>query len=90
MMHTLVTIILAVSMWGCAAVVPVKQPFPSVPASLEVSCPPLLKVEDNSQLHDMLTVVVKNYELYYICANKTHGWQEWYNAQKNIHDIANR
>lgn len=90
MMHTLVMLILAVSLCGCATVVPVKQTFPTVPAILELPCPPLFKVEDKSQLNELLIVVVKNYELYYMCANKTHGWQEWYNAQKNIHDISNR
>lgn len=72
---------------GCTTVVPVKQEFPVAPQILLERCPDLLTIDDGkTSLRDMLKVVIQNYALYYQCAEKTHGWQDWYNEQKKIYD----
>jgi hypothetical protein len=40
--------------------------------------------DGKNSLRDMLKVVIQNYSLYYQCAEKTHGWQDWYGEQKRI------
>ena len=70
---------------GCTTVVPVQQEFPVAPAMLLQRCPDLLQIDDGkNSLRDMLKVVIQNYSLYYQCAEKTHGWQDWYGEQKRI------
>jgi hypothetical protein len=34
--------------------------------------------------------VIENYALYYACASRTQGWQEWYQEQKKIQEQANK
>lgn len=76
---------------GCATSVPVKQPFPVAPEILLEKCPQLLQIETGKNtLTDMLKVVIQNYSTYYQCANKVKGWQEWYQAQKKIHEEVNK
>jgi hypothetical protein len=79
---------LTVALTGCfATVVPVKQEFPIAPAILLEKCPDLMQIDDGKNtLRDMLKVVIQNYALYYQCAEKTHGWQDWYNQQKQIYN----
>lgn len=70
---------------ACSTVVPVKQEFPVAPQVLLERCPDLLTIDDGkNSLRDMLKIVIQNYATYYQCAEKTHGWQDWYNAQKKI------
>ena len=77
------TILLA----GCGTPVPVKQQFPVAPAVLLERCPDLLTIDDGkNSLRDMLKIVIQNYALYYQCAEKTHGWQDWYTQQKKIYE----
>lgn len=72
---------------GCSTPVPVKQEFPVAPAVLLERCPDLLTVDDGkNSLRDMLKIVIQNYALYYQCAEKTHGWQDWYQSQKKIYE----
>ena len=83
------TLILAVALFltGCSTVVPVKQEFPVAPAILLEKCPDLMQIDDGkNSLREMLKVVIQNYALYYQCAEKTHGWQDWYNQQKKIYE----
>ena len=76
---------------ACSTPVPVKQQFPVAPAALLERCPDLLVIDDGkNSMRDMLKVVIQNYALYYQCAEKTHGWQDWYGEQKRIHESANR
>lgn len=76
---------------ACSTSVPVKQTFPVAPAALLERCPDLLVIDDGkNSMRDMLKVVIQNYALYYQCAEKTHGWQDWYGEQKRIHESANR
>lgn len=71
---------------GCFTV-PVKQEFPVAPQVLLEKCPDLLVIDDGkNSLRDMLKVVIQNYATYYQCAEKTHGWQDWYNEQKKIYN----
>jgi hypothetical protein len=42
--------------------------------------------DGKNSMRDMLKVVIQNYALYYQCAEKTHGWQDWYGQQKKIHE----
>jgi hypothetical protein len=70
---------------ACSTVVPVKQDFPVAPQILLERCPDLLTVDDGkNSLREMLKVVIQNYATYYQCAEKTHGWQDWYAEQKKI------
>ncbi len=72
---------------ACSTSVPVRQPFPVAPAALLERCPDLLTIDDGkNSMRDMLKVVIQNYALYYQCAEKTHGWQDWYGQQKKIHE----
>lgn len=76
---------------ACATPVPVKQSFPVAPAALLERCPDLLTIDDGkNSMRDMLKVVIQNYALYYQCAERTHGWQDWYGEQKRIHESANK
>jgi hypothetical protein len=82
---------LTVMLAGCTTAVPVKQEFPVAPAVLLERCPDLLVVDDGkNSLRDMLKVVIQNYALYYQCAEKTNGWQDWYNQQRKIFNGANK
>lgn len=72
---------------SCSTVVPVKQEFPVAPSILLERCPDLLVIDDGkNSMREMLKVVIQNYALYYQCAEKTHGWQDWYNQQRKIYD----
>ena len=76
---------------ACSTPVPVKQSFPVAPAALLERCPDLLVIDDGkNSMRDMLKVVIQNYALYYQCAEKTHGWQDWYGQQKKIHESVNK
>lgn len=81
----------ALALTACSTPVPVKQQFPVAPAALLERCPDLLTIDDGkNSMRDMLKVVIQNYALYYQCAEKTHGWQDWYGQQKRIHESANQ
>jgi hypothetical protein len=76
---------------ACSTPVPVRQQFPVAPQMLLERCPDLLTIDDGkNSMRDMLKVVIQNYSLYYQCAEKTHGWQDWYSEQKKIHESANK
>jgi hypothetical protein len=85
MKYVLLSLVLLLS--ACSTSVPVRQPFPVAPAALLERCPDLLTIDDGkNSMRDMLKVVIQNYALYYQCAEKTHGWQDWYGQQKKIHE----
>ena len=70
---------------ACSTVVPVKQEFPVAPQVLLERCPDLMQIDDGkNSLREMLKVVIQNYATYYQCAERTHGWQDWYTEQKRI------
>lgn len=72
---------------GCSTLVPVKPKFPAVPKPLTEACTQLKKIEgDTVSIVDLHKVVVENYTLYYECATKVDGWNEWYTKQKKIYD----
>lgn len=80
-------IVLALMLSACTTVVPVKQEFPVAPSILLERCPDLLTIDDGkNSLRDMLKIVIQNYSLYYQCAEKTHGWQDWYQEQRRIYN----
>jgi hypothetical protein len=80
------SLILAVFLIGCATPVPVSQKFPEAPNALIEKCENLKKVEgDRVAITEMLKVVVANYGMYYECAAKVDGWNEWYIEQKRIY-----
>jgi hypothetical protein len=82
---------LALLLTACSTPVPVKQQFPVAPAVLLERCPDLLTIDDGkNSMRDMLKIVIQNYALYYQCAEKTHGWQDWYTEQKKIFNGANK
>lgn len=75
---------------GCGTTVPVKQEFPVAPAALLERCPDLMVIDDGkNSLREMLKVVIQNYSLYYQCAERTHGWQDWYARQKKLYESVN-
>ena len=80
-------LILAVFLTACSTSVPVKQKFPDVPKALVERCESLKKVEgDRVAITEMLKVVVQNYGMYYECAAKVDGWNDWYLEQKRIYE----
>jgi hypothetical protein len=84
-------LISALVLSACSTSVPVKQTFPVAPAALLERCPDLLVIDDGkNSMRDMLKVVIQNYALYYQCAERTHGWQDWYTEQKRIYNGANK
>ena len=81
------SLILAMFLAGCSTPVPVKQKFPDVPKALVERCESLKKVEgDRVAITEMLKVVVQNYGMYYECAAKVDGWNDWYQEQKRIYE----
>ena len=78
---------LAVFLSACSTPVPVKQKFPDVPKALVERCESLKKIEgDRVAITEMLKVVVQNYGMYYECAAKVDGWNDWYLEQKRIYE----
>jgi hypothetical protein len=78
---------LAVFLSACSTPVPVKQKFPDAPKALVERCESLKKIEgDRVAITEMLKVVVQNYGMYYECAAKVDGWNEWYLEQKRIYE----
>ena len=72
---------------ACSTPVPVKQKFPDVPKALVERCDSLKKIEgDRVAITEMLKVVVQNYGMYYECAAKVDGWNDWYQEQKRIYE----
>ena len=72
---------------ACSTPVPVKQKFPEVPTALVERCESLKKIEgDRVAITEMLKVVVQNYGMYYECAAKVDGWNDWYLEQKRIYE----
>ena len=77
---------LALVLAACSTA-PVKQKFPEVPKALIERCESLRKVEgDRVAITEMLKVVVQNYGMYYECAAKVDGWNDWYLEQKRIYE----
>jgi len=76
---------------GCSTVVPVKQTWPTAPASLTEACPPLrtLGTEQRS-LRELLMIVIENYSVYYQCSARQDGWRDWYEQQRRIFEAANK
>lgn len=82
-----VSLILAVVLAACSTPVPVSQKFPAAPKSLIERCESLRKIEgDKVAITEMLKVVVQNYGMYYECAAKVDGWNDWYLEQKRIYE----
>ena len=78
---------LALVLAACSTSVPIKQKFPEVPKSLVERCESLKKIEgDRVAITEMLKVVVQNYGMYYECAAKVDGWNDWYLEQKRIYE----
>ena len=78
---------LAIVLTACSTPVPVSQRFPDVPKALVERCESLKKVEgDKVAITEMLKVVVQNYGMYYECAAKVDGWNDWYLEQKRIYE----
>jgi uncharacterized lipoprotein YmbA len=82
-----VSLILAMMLVACSTPVPVSQKFPEVPKSLVERCESLRKIEgDKVAITEMLKVVVQNYGMYYECAAKVDGWNDWYQEQRRIYE----
>ena len=78
---------LALVLSACSTPVPVSQRFPDVPKALVERCDSLRKIEgDKVAITEMLKVVVQNYGMYYECAAKVDGWNDWYQEQKRIYE----
>jgi hypothetical protein len=78
---------LAVVLSACSTSVPVSQRFPDVPKALVERCESLRKIEgDKVAITEMLKVVVQNYGMYYECAAKVDGWNDWYQEQRRIYE----
>ena len=78
---------IALVLAACSTPVPVSQRFPDVPKALVERCESLRKIEgDRVAITEMLKVVVQNYGMYYECAAKVDGWNDWYQEQKRIYE----
>ena len=83
----LTSLILVLFLAGCSTPIPVKQKFPDVPKALVERCESLRKIEgDRVAITEMLKTVVANYGMYYECAAKVDGWNDWYLEQKRIYE----
>lgn len=71
---------------GCTSV-PVIAKFPDVPSAMLEHCPQLKTIDaDTTTFSKMTETVTSNYSQYYICADKSDSWIEWYNTQKKIYE----
>jgi hypothetical protein len=77
---------------GCTTVAPIKHEFPKPPEVITEKCSNLLKVpEDEQKLTEFLKIVIKNYGMYYECAEKHESLIEWINQQGQIYnDVFNK
>ena len=83
----LTSLILVLFLAGCSTPRPVKQKFPDVPKALVERCESLRKIEgDRVAITEMLKTVVANYGMYYECAAKVDGCNDWYLEQKRIYE----
>lgn len=88
-MKKIAAIFFVIFLSGCLSKqpVPVKQPWPNVPAELLEACPDLKNVpEGTTKFSDVLNVVVDNYKQYHDCRVKVDDWITWYKGQKEIQD----
>ncbi len=82
-----ISLVLASLLTACSTPVAVTQKFPEVPKALVERCESLKKIEgDRVAITEMLKVVVQNYGMYYECAAKVDGWNDWYLEQKRIYE----
>jgi len=82
-----VLIMLMALIAGCSTVSS-RPDFPSLPPSLETSCPPELSLIPlgTDRPSEVLTIVKNNYGQYHECKAKVDAWQSWYSKQKKIYD----
>ena len=67
--------------------IPMISSFPDVPKELKEACPALKGVDSSTtKLSVVIDSVIDNYSTYHGCQIKVDAWNEWYNAQKKIHD----
>jgi len=78
------TCVLLILISGCSTVVPVTAKFPEAPTKLQVKCPQLEKLKDESKLSEVSKTITMNYSTYYECAVKVDSWNEWYQVNKLI------
>jgi len=76
--------VLLILISGCSTVVPVTVKFPEAPTKLQVKCPQLEKLKDESKLSEVSKTITMNYSTYYECAVKLDSWIEWYQVNKII------
>lgn len=74
-MKIFVGLALTLLLTGCWKTIPT---FPAPPPSALESCGVLEKASE-ADLESFVKTVVKNYESYYLCKNKTDTWIKWYN-----------
>jgi len=80
--YIFITILILIT--GCSTTVPVTVNFPSIPEELNVQCPPLKKIPDESKLSDISKTITENYKQYKDCSANNSGLIEWFNKQKKI------
>ena len=76
--------VLLILISGCSTVVPVTAKFPEAPTKLQIKCPQLEKLKDESKLSEVSKTITMNYSTYYECAVKLDSWIEWYQVNKLI------
>lgn len=88
MLRTSLLLIAISAIGGCTNTVVIKRNFPDPVPELMKKCEDLKIIQSESSvpITEMLKVVIENYQLYYMCANKVETWQLWYNDQKEIFD----
>ena len=87
-MKLLLATVLSLSLVGCSTTVPVKIQFPAVPEILMEPAGNLTPLDksNNPQISDLIENANDNAGKYYELKEKYNAWQEWYRAQKSIHE----
>ena len=76
-------LILLIALLPACSTIQTAPAFPEQSELLLKECPVLDQIPDGTtKLSEAEKVIAKNYTTYYSCRNVTHGWIEWYRAQK--------
>lgn len=86
-----ILIFCAILLTGCSTTVPVKQTFPIAPEILMEQCGTLQVISKKEVLlSEFMTTIVENYTKFHKCSLLVEAWQQWYTAQQQIFEEANK
>lgn len=88
-MKTMIPLV-ALVLSGCCQTMQVRRDFPRVPEELLRPVPSLAETPTNATSEKVFEVVIENYGAYHQLSDKYVKWQQWYEAQRKIHDEADK